>query len=88
MVTPERVPLGVFDAWNWARDPQAFGTDRGQRPIEEKESIRWLEGYHSILKFLVLDRVIQDVVRLGYLSSSRLIFQGWGGFKPPQVSTY
>ena len=40
MVTPERVPLGVFDAWNWARDPQDFGTDRGQRPIEEKESIR------------------------------------------------
>ena len=44
MVTPERVPLGVFDAWNWARDPEDFGTNRGQRSIEEKESIRWLEG--------------------------------------------
>jgi hypothetical protein len=48
MVTPERVPLGVFDAWNWARDPQEFGTDRGQRSIEEKESIRWLEGYQRV----------------------------------------
>jgi Transposase DNA-binding/Transposase Tn5 dimerisation domain len=48
MVTPERVPLGVFDAWNWARDPEAFGTDRGPRPIEEKESIRWLEGYQRV----------------------------------------
>jgi hypothetical protein len=48
MVTPERVPLGVFDAWNWARDPEDFGTDRGQRPIEEKESIRWLEGYQRV----------------------------------------
>lgn len=48
MVTPERVPLGVFDAWNWARDPEEFGTDRGQRSIEEKESIRWLEGYQRV----------------------------------------
>ena len=48
MVTPERVPLGVFDAWNWARDPEEFGADRGQRPIEEKESIRWLEGYQRV----------------------------------------
>ena len=44
MVTPERVPRGVFDAWNWARDPEDFGTDPGQRSIEEKESLRWLEG--------------------------------------------
>ena len=48
MVTPERVPLGVFDAWNGARDPEEFGTDRGQRSIEEKESIRWLEGYQRV----------------------------------------
>ncbi len=47
-VTPDRVPLGVFDAWNGARDPEDFGTDRGQRPIEEKESIRWLEGYQRV----------------------------------------
>jgi hypothetical protein len=26
------------------RTPEDFGTDRGQRLIEEKESIRWLEG--------------------------------------------
>ncbi|MFZ0257416.1 MAG: transposase, partial [Gammaproteobacteria bacterium] len=48
MVTPERVPLGVFDAWNWARDPEDFGTDQRQRSIEEKERIRWLEGYRRV----------------------------------------
>ncbi|GGB55391.1 IS4 family transposase [Oceanisphaera marina] len=37
MVTPERLPLGITDAWMWARD--------GQQP---KESERWLEGYQRI----------------------------------------
>jgi hypothetical protein len=47
-VTPERVPLGVLDAWTWAREPGSLGQDKGNRPIEEKESLRWLEGYRRV----------------------------------------
>lgn len=36
-VTPERLPLGIFDCWSWTR-PLAQG----------KESIRWLEGYQRL----------------------------------------
>jgi len=36
-VTPERLPLGIFDSWSWTR------------PLEEcKESLRWLEGYQRL----------------------------------------
>lgn len=46
-VTPERLPLGVIDAKTWGRAPQDDpGTDRRRnRPIEQKESYRWLLGY-------------------------------------------
>jgi hypothetical protein len=47
-VTPERLCLGVWDAWSWAREPGSLGADQGQRPLEEKESIRWLEGYPRV----------------------------------------
>jgi len=60
-VTPERIPLGVVDADVWSRDLQEFrqrqrkkeqdrrakGKRRKQQPIEEKESLRWLEGYRK-----------------------------------------
>jgi hypothetical protein len=58
-VTPERVPLGVIDANIWARDSEEFRASqqaklldpsaeekrKRARPIEEKESYRWLEMY-------------------------------------------
>lgn len=46
-LTPARVPLGVVDAQMWARDPEDFHKRRqkGSKPIEEKESYRWLQGY-------------------------------------------
>lgn len=48
-VTPERVCLGVLDAWCWAREPGSLGQKSpSHRPIEEKESIRWLEGYQRV----------------------------------------
>jgi hypothetical protein len=48
-VTPERVPLGVLDAWMWTREPGSLGEDKDRhRPIEEKESVRWLEGYQRL----------------------------------------
>lgn len=42
MVTPERLSLGVVDAWMWARD--------GQQP---KESDRWLEGFRCVSELKV-----------------------------------
>ena len=57
--TPERIPLGIVHAEIWARDleefqanqqakaqdPRAKDKRKKQRSIEEKESLRWLEGY-------------------------------------------
>lgn len=43
-VTPEREPLGITDAWMWARQPK--GAD-GSRP-GVRESLRWTEGYERI----------------------------------------
>jgi hypothetical protein len=43
-VTPEREPLGVLDAWMWAReDRDKDGVRHGQ-----KESSRWIEGYERV----------------------------------------
>src|SRR6516162_10121624 len=51
-VTPAQVMLGVLDAQIWARDPEEFAQSaavkaqaRKTKTIEEKESVRWLEGY-------------------------------------------
>jgi len=45
-VTPDREPLGVTDAWMWAR--QAKAAD-GKRP-GPRESLRWVEGYEGVAK--------------------------------------
>jgi len=46
-VTPERLPLGVVAEMTWGRDPEDYGKNdqRKTKPIEEKESYRWLLGY-------------------------------------------
>ena len=48
-LTPERLVLGVVDNFIWARDPEDFHKRAKARfkPIEAKESNRWLEGYRS-----------------------------------------
>jgi hypothetical protein len=53
-LTPEHLPLGTVDAKVWARDPVEFEKDADQKraerrakSIEEKESVRWLEGYRA-----------------------------------------
>jgi len=44
VVTPQREPLGVMDAWMWARQPKAAdGTRSGV-----SESQRWIEGYERV----------------------------------------
>jgi len=54
VMTPERVPLGVVDVDRWSRDPKELEKsakqrkkERRQKPFEEKESYRWLEGYET-----------------------------------------
>lgn len=51
-ITPDRLCLGVLDQWSWARDAENHGGKdrhhRLNRPIEEKESLRWLEGYRCV----------------------------------------
>ena len=44
VVTPEREPLGVTDAWMWAREPKGADGKRSG-PLE---SDRWIEGYERI----------------------------------------
>lgn len=48
-LTPQRVPLGVIQAQMWARDPEPAGPSQGrrQRPIEEKESYKWMESFQA-----------------------------------------
>jgi hypothetical protein len=52
--TPEHLPLGAVDVKIWARDPVEFEKDADQKraerrakSIEDKESVRWLEGYRA-----------------------------------------
>lgn len=43
-VTTEREPLGVLDAWMWAREERGADGERGG----QKESARWVEGYERV----------------------------------------
>jgi hypothetical protein len=49
VMTPEQIPLGILHAHMWARDPADFHKRAKARtkPIEKKESFRWLEGYRQ-----------------------------------------
>jgi len=57
-VTPEREPLGVLDAWMWAREPKG---PSGKRP-GPCESQRWIEGYERIAE------------RAQFLPNTRLVY--------------
>jgi len=58
-VSEQGLPLGLLDAGIMLRDDETFRTaaTRKQRPIEEKESRRWVEGY---LKTLELARRLPE----------------------------
>ncbi len=55
LVTPQRISLGVWDAWMWAREADHHGRakERQRWPIEAKESIRWIEGYEQVCELAV-----------------------------------
>lgn len=59
VVSEQGLPLGLLDASIMLRDDETFRTasTRKQRPIEEKESFRWVEGY---LKTLDLARQMPE----------------------------
>jgi hypothetical protein len=46
----EGTPLGLLDVQCWARDAAAFGQkhEGKQRPIEEKESSKWLKSFRRV----------------------------------------
>lgn len=45
--TDQRVNLGVVSGSLWQRTGEGIAKRRAQRPIEEKESRRWLDGYEA-----------------------------------------
>ncbi len=49
-ITPERVPLGLVAQEVWARDPDSVGlrATRKSRPIEDKESHKWLTSLQAV----------------------------------------
>ena len=48
--TADGTPLGLLNVQCWARDPKEAGKreKRKDLPIEEKESIKWLESYRAV----------------------------------------
>jgi hypothetical protein len=48
--TPEGIPLGLLDVQCWARDPEEMGKRhrRTELPIEQKESMKWLNSYRAV----------------------------------------
>jgi hypothetical protein len=47
--TTEGTAMGLVDIQVWARDPKQFGkrVTRYQRPIEQKESFKWLKSFRA-----------------------------------------
>ena len=48
--TTEGTPLGLLDVQCWARDPEDKGKRyrRKELPIEQKESVKWLNSYRAV----------------------------------------
>lgn len=48
--TTEGTPLGLLDVQSWARDRQDIGKKhrRKELPIEQKESMKWLNSYRAV----------------------------------------
>jgi hypothetical protein len=46
--TPGKVPLGLLQQQVWARDPETYGNQEPNRPIEQKESFKWIESIEAV----------------------------------------
>jgi hypothetical protein len=46
--TPEGAPLGLLDVQCWAREGIGSRADRHKKPIEQKESWKWVESYRAV----------------------------------------
>jgi hypothetical protein len=46
-ITPNKVPLGIVFATYWQRTEKCIKAEQRKKPIAEKESIRWIEGYQA-----------------------------------------
>lgn len=60
VVTPERLPLGVWGTMLYARDGDGEKVGKNE-PIEMKESYRWLEGYRDACRLAELARETQVI---------------------------
>jgi hypothetical protein len=48
-LTPERLCLGLLDGYTFTRAPGSLGQHKDtNRPLEEKESVRWVDGYQRV----------------------------------------
>jgi len=47
-LTEEKVPLGILQQQVWARDAETYGNQEPNRPIEEKESYKWLKSLDAL----------------------------------------
>lgn len=45
------VSLGLFNQFMWNRDPDYFGQNRKMWPLEDKESVRWLNDFEQFQSF-------------------------------------
>lgn len=48
-VTPDRLALGLLHVHTWVREPGSLAKPKAAaRPIEEKESVRWIDGFARV----------------------------------------
>ena len=48
-VTPDRLALGLLHVHTWVREPGSLAQPKdAARPIEEKESMRWIDGFARV----------------------------------------
>ncbi len=46
--TPQGTPLGLLDVQCWTRDAMGSKKQRKEKPIEQKESFKWIKAYHAV----------------------------------------
>jgi hypothetical protein len=79
IVTPERLTLGVWNTQIYAREEAEHGkaSKRKQKPIEEKESYRWVEGYRDACKLAQLTPEVQVIACGDRESDVYEVFEEW-----------